>query len=385
MRKLIYISHWRFPAEKTHAAFAMKTCEMFAKKGIMVELWASWRRNKLKGSDPFAYHGVEKLFIIRRLPVLDLTGLVPGNSAFFLLLATFNIVLFFYAFLRRLPKDTIFYFHDVRDALLFSFVGVPKFLEIHDFYKSGADFINRLVFPRTSGFIVTTRFKMQVLEKEFGVLPEKMLYQPNAVDIDLFDVAVTQEEARRKLNLPQDKKIILYTGSLFLWKGADILLAAADFLSENEMTCFVGGTDDDIKEFKVKSLKSKVKNIIVVGRRPHQEIPLWLKAADVLVLPNTAKDPVSKYETSPVKLFEYMASGRPIIASDLPSVRSIVEETTVTFFEPDNSFDLAAQIKTVLLDYPRLTEKADLAKRKVGKYSWEKRTKTIVDWLKQKA
>ena len=278
---LIYISHWRFPSEKTMSPLIMKTCEMFAKKGIEVELWIPWRQNRgFSRLDPFEYHGIERNFRIRRIPAFDLTAVLPGNLFFLLMLATFQLSLSFMMLLnadiRRSGKSqihaevnqrksafparnnprksaSIFYFHDARDALVLSFFRRPMFLEIHDFYRSSAGWINKLIFPRMRGLIVTNRLKMDVLKRDFDVPDEKMLHQPNAVDVRMFAVDIQKEEARRILGLPPDKKIILYTGHLFYWKGVDTLLEAARFLSEDKLVYFVGGTDEDIEKFRNKA------------------------------------------------------------------------------------------------------------------------------------
>ncbi len=359
---------------------------MFVKKGVKVELWVPWRNNrKFSGKDPFSYHNIERNFLIRRIPAMDFTGLLPGSFFFFLMLASFYLSLLVlglaWGMFQAKPRtNTIFYFHDARDAIALALLGRHMFLEIHDFYKSSAGWINRYVFARITGFIVTNRFKMEALKKDFGIPERYMLHQPNAVDIDMFDIAISRSEARRRLNLPIDKKIILYTGHLFYWKGVDTLLESAQFLGEDELIYFVGGTDEDIERFKDKSKKIKDKTVIV-GRRPHQEIPLWQRAADVLVLPNTAKFEASKYETSPVKLFEYMASGRPIVASDLPSIRNVVDESMVFFAKPDDPQSFADVIHEVLQNSKRAEERARVAQKEVAKYSWENRADAITKFI----
>ncbi|QQG45470.1 MAG: glycosyltransferase family 4 protein [Candidatus Sungiibacteriota bacterium] len=380
--RIIYISHWRFPSEKTMSPLIMKTCEGLARKGLGVELWVPWRQNRgFLQLDPFLHHGVERNFVIRRLPSLDLTGIFHGNLFFILMVATFNLSLFLYALFRVLGDDVVFYFHDVRDAALLKFWGRPMFLEIHDFYKSGRSQVNNWVFSAISGFIVTNRLKMKKLHQDFRVTEERMLHQPNAVDVGMFRIDVSREEARRSLNLPENSTIILYTGHLFDWKGVDTLFDAHQFLGEDEVVYFVGGTDEDIKNFRLKTLNLKSNNIIIVGRRPHKEIPLWQRAADVLVLPNSAKFPESKYETSPVKLFEYMASGRPIAASDLPSIRDIVDEELVFFFEPDNARSIADTVRYIEEHQEEAKKRGLAAQKEVEKYSWERRSDNIFNFM----
>lgn len=379
--KLIYISHWRFPSEKTMSPLVMKTCEMFAKNGFIVELWVPWRNNrKFSQDDAFIYHHIDKNFIFRKIPALDLTGFLPGNIFFLLMIVTFNFFSFIYLLFQN-RKDTILYFHDERDLLFSVFLKTPKFLEIHDFYKSSFNLLNIYVFRRISGFVVTNKIKMASLLKDYRIRSEAMIHRPNGVDVALFDIKLSRDDARKLLNLPMSPKIVLYTGHLFDWKGVDTLFDSHRFLSENEIIYFVGGTDEDIEKFRKKTQEAKSTNIEVVGRRPHAEIPMWYKAADALVLPNTAKIEASRIETSPVKLFEYLSSGTPIIASDLPSIRNIVDESMVTFFTPDDPISLANSIKKVFQNDAEFRLKSEIALKEAKKYSWEERTRAIMQLI----
>ena len=209
-----------------------------------------------------------------------------------------------------------------------------------------------------------------------------MLNKPNAVDISQFAITTSKEEVRKELKLPSGKKIILYAGHLFKWKGVNTLLEAHRFLKKDEHIYFVGGTDEDIESMKKKATALKTENVSIVGRKSHQEMPLWYKGADVLILPNTAKDDTSKFETSPVKLFEYMASGVPIVVSDLPSIRNIVDEKMVWFFEPDNPKSLADTIHIVMERYDDAYKKTQEAKEEVAKHTWEKRINGVISFIK---
>lgn len=385
--QLIYISHLRFPSEKTHSWFAMRTCEEFARGGMQVELWIPRRSNKkFAGVDPFEHHGVERNFVIRRIPAIDLIETLGGDFSYFLMRVTFQLSASLYCLWRLMRRGAaiprpIFYFHDLRDAFLFSFFRCPMFLEIHDFYKSSVALLNRLALSRMKGLIVTNRLKIAALTKDFGISEERILHQPNAVDIEKFEISLKREDARRRLGLPTDKRLIVYTGGLFAWKGIDTLFEAAQFFSGNEMVYFVGGTDEDIQRFNAKCQTSNIKNVVIIGRRPHEEIPFWLRAADILVLPNSAKFPESKYETSPVKLFEYMASGRPIVASDLPSLRDVVDDSMVWFCEPDNPKALADAIHAVLDNPEEVAKRSKKAQEEAEKYTWERRFKYIFEFI----
>jgi glycosyltransferase involved in cell wall biosynthesis len=379
--KLIYLSHWRFPSTKTMSPLVMKTCYHFAKKGYEVELWIPTRFNKEETEDPFTYHNIpQKNFKIKKVPSLDVSSL--GSIGFIVMLLSYAFFVSARSVFNGDYKNAFFYAHDIRDAVFLSFISKNIFLEVHDFYLSNIFFFNRAV-NKAKGIVVTNKIKIDKLTKEFNISRNNMLHKPNAVDIKQFDIEVDKLSAREKLNLPTDKKIVLYTGHLFSWKGVNTLLDSHKLFGEKERIYFVGGAPEDVGPFEKKRLSMGAHNVEVVGMRPHEEVPLWLKAADVLVLPNTAKEDISKYETSPVKLFEYMASSVPIVSSDLPSIRNVVDDDMVWFFESDNSEDLYKVIQRVFKMDDEVKNKVNIAKLAVKDYTWETRIGDISDFIKR--
>ena len=108
-----------------------------------------------------------------------------------------------------------------------------------------------------------------------------------------------------------------------------------------------------------------------------------MRAADVLVLPNTALEDASKYETSPVKLFEYLSSGVPVVASDLPSIRDIVTDKEVCFFTPDDPKDLAGKIQSIWTEETVAESRAIAGKAYAKSCSWEARSLHIGRLIKE--
>jgi len=379
----IYISHWLYPQKKVNSRVAMRTLEELVRQGHEAELWIPWRRNpQLRGVDPFEYHRIQRVFTIHRLPAIDVIGILPWRVGLFITLATFNVSVALYAIFRGVLYKAIFYCLELRDVVLLTVFKPHIVYEIHDFYKTPIQWINRFCYRNALGLITTNRLKMSILEKEFGILPEKLFHKPNAVDTSMFRISVSREEARKALGLPQDLVIILYCGQVVLWKGVDGLLEAHVFLEPNEFIYFnVTGDEMTIREFEERRRALNAKNVIVVKDVVHKDIPMWLRAADVLVLPNTARDNASKYETSPVKLFEYMASGRPIVCSDLPSLRNVVDEGMVWFYEPDNPRSLADAIHMVLDNQDISLEKSKKAQEEAEKYTWDRRFKDIINFI----
>lgn len=371
--KLIYISPLRYPSEKAGSAFSMKSCEAFADLGYDVELWAPRRRNYLDG-DAFKYHGVKQNFRLVQLPAIDIS--IISKRFYFLLSLTFAISVLAYALYRRVG-DAAMYSHEEHALFLLTLFFRKTVNEIHDFPRK--NFLHRTLLRRVWKIVVTNNWKKGELAKRFGVPSEKMLAIPNAVDVEQFTNAPERKDAREMLNLLGGKTLIVYTGHLYSWKGVDTLLEATKVFPEKVLLYMVGGTENDLRTYREKY--GGLQNVVFTGMRPHDEIPLWLRAADILVLPNTAKEDISKYYTSPMKLFEYMASGTPILASDLPSIREIVVEAEVVFFEPDNPTSLAEKIEFMLVHADEMEKRRVITSESVLRYTWPKRAEKIRNFL----
>lgn len=382
-QKIIYLTHWRIPSEKTMSPLIMKTCQQFIRDGFDVELWIPYRHNpEMKAADPFEYHGIEERFPIHVLKTPDLMPYL-GNVGFLLMVLFFNVATAFR--LRRYAsrEKVIVYAHDLRDLVVPSLLRLPMFCEIHDYYESGFRALNAFVLRRTNGLIVTNSIKQKNLHERYGYPMDRMIKQPNAVQVSMFDIEIEKDDARRQLDLPLDKKLVLYTGHLFSWKGVHTLAEAAQFLPDDTLIYFVGGTDHDRKNLQSFITERKLPRIKFLPHQPHGKIPVFLKAADVVVLPNTAKEDASKYETSPVKLFEYLASGQSLVVSDLPSIREVVSESEVTFAQPDDPQSFASTIGEVLHNRQPVEEKTKKARELAKTFSWESRGGAIAKLLKK--
>ncbi len=372
--KLLYIANSRIPTEKAHGIQIMKMCESFALNNMEVELVLPKRINKIK-EDAFNYYGVKRNFKIKKLPCLDLIifDKYIGHLGFWIEDITFNFFVLIYLLFKK--TDIIY----TREKFSLPFVLFKKNLvfEAHTFPKNYSLYSS--FFKRLKNIIVITQ-KLKDFFKKQGISSNKILVVPDGVDLEKFNIKDSQEKCRRKLNLPLDKKIILYTGHLYKWKGAQVLADASQFLPESMEIYFVGGTDEDIRKFKIQNSKLKIN---IVGHKPYSEIPFWLKAADVLVLPNSGKQDISKYWTSPLKLFEYMASKRPIIASNLPSIKEILNRNNSFLIEPDSPEKLAEGIKNGLKNPDFSAKISNQAFQDVQSYTWQKRTGKILEFIKQ--
>lgn len=383
---IFYIANIRLPTEKAHGLQIMKMCESFSSQQLRlrqgfggqaatsnqrfeVELIVPKRLNPIK-QDPFKYYGVKENFKITRLPVLDLVRL--GRLGFLLESLIFSKVAAIYLFFKK--ADVIYYGRDELPLYFLSFFKKNIFWEAH---QGRMNITIKRLLKKAAGVITIS----EGLKNFYQTNREDILVSPDAVDFDEFNIPLSREECRQKLNkyLPPDKKIVLYVGHLYEWKGIYTLLEASHVLEDYASFVFLGGTEKDSTIFRsgIKDLKY----VQWVPHQPHQDIPKWLKAADILILPNSAVEEISRLFTSPLKLFEYLASGTPIIASDLPSIREIVSENEVLFFRPDDAEDLRDKIKYAFEHEDEMLTKADSAKQLAQKYTWSKRAENILFFI----
>jgi glycosyltransferase involved in cell wall biosynthesis len=122
-----------------------------------------------------------------------------------------------------------------------------------------------------------------------------------------------------------------------------------------------------------------MERITIVPHIPKRDLMSYVEKSDVLVLPNSAKDKMSLY-TSPIKMFEYMASQRPIVASDLSSIKEVLSNRKdAILFDPDNAKDLANKINIVInQDCKKMVDNAFL---KAKQYTWDKRAEDIAKFI----
>lgn len=119
----------------------------------------------------------------------------------------------------------------------------------------------------------------------------------------------------------------------------------------------------------------------VLGHKPYDQMPYYMKAADILLLPNSKQFKISRLYTSPMKLFEYMASNTPIVASDLPSIREILNEQNSILVDTDDKNIFSENIKKLINNVALANSLAEQAKKDVQKYSWQARVKNILNFI----
>ena len=357
-------------------------CSSFSKLFDEVELWTGKARNTRELSeikDVFGYYNIEKTFFIRKFFQFDSIILRYLNEFVWANLrdSIFSVNACFHLIKYRKSQEILIYtrvWYLLYVFLLFKKIGLVDnkiFYESHKFSKFLLKPLSRI-----DGLIVMNHY-LYSLYKDNGF--RKLFVAHDGVNIDEYrDISDYQFQPKKK------EFHVVYTGSLFLWKGVNILVDSLKYLPNNVKLILVGGSEQYLVNFKryVKDSGEKDR-VTIVPHIPKKDLLQYIEIADVLVLPNSAKDKMSLY-TSPIKMFEYMASKRPIVASDLPSIKeTLSDQDNAILFTPDDPKDLANKIHNVLTnDCSKLVRRA---LNDVEPYTWNKRAKNITKFIMDKA
>lgn len=372
---LTYVANARLPTEKAHGIQIAKMCEAFADCGISVTLVIPKRKQinqALKGQNIFDYYQVKNNFNLKPIFNFDLLpfhqiGINTGSLAYLLQETTFSLS----AFLATLKSKGIIYTRSKIYAFLRCLAGLQVIFESHDSPYGGL--IDTLVAKKAKKIVCITKS----IQNSWNNLGAKTIYAPDSVSQEFFR-EISKFKARTQLNLPQTETLALYTGNLYKDKGIELIFSAVKALPAIEFYV-VGGSviDKNIKPAKDKA--KGIKNLKIVGHRPYSQIPIWLKAADVLLLPLSAKSKKSREDTSPLKLFEYLASSKSIVASDVKSIKEVVSDREVLFFKADDLSDYVAKIKLAIKGNREMTRRAF---QKAKYYTWNNRARLIIKNIK---
>ncbi len=386
--KLVYISPLRYPSERAGSLFSVKSCEAFAAEGVSTELWIPRRRNNVFEKDVFDHYGVKRNFTIRKFFAIDLIQF--GTWAYILLYVSFALSVSVYVLWKKVfgkLSEYVFYSHEQFVLFVLTFLSKKTFYEVHDF--PGQQKMYNVLFSRIRGVVTTNTWKAKKLSERFHLSKNEVCTVFNAVDIDDFSSPLSTDEARKKLGLESHGFLIGYIGGLLtkgMDKGVGTAIDSLAFLPHSYKLFVVGGeAPQDIELYKTYAIeKGLQERVVFVGPVSHTDVSLYSSACDCLVAPFPRNDHYSYY-MSPMKIFEYMASQRPMIVTDLPSLREIVKDSvTGIIVQPSDPKGLAMAVERVTTDKELADTLANDAYTEVSeKYTWHKRAQKILAFLKQ--
>jgi len=276
---------------------------------------------------------------------------------------------------------------------------VPKFLrpkkkviyEAHRIYYYTSNRVNDLkleiecikladIFIAISNGVKQDLIKLGADEKKIAVIP-------SGVKLNNYFNEFDGESFRKENNIAHDEIIIVYAGSWEEWKGVDVLVRAYKGVLKKVNNCkliLIGGNKEELIKTRelIKSLDISTEKILLVDFVPQRELVKYLKVSDIGIIPNTKTTLGIRY-TSPLKLFEYMAAGLPIVAADLPSMREILTDREALFFEPENEHDLADKLIHLVEDREKREQMSHLVRERVKDFTFEERSRKVIDVIER--
>lgn len=365
--RLWLLANARFPTEWAHGGQIASMASAFAALGHQVEVVVPDRPDAI-AADPAGYYGVAGGFSVRRLPDLGRLHRRPLASA----PQRLSFAAAAGRACARARPELVLSRDEVAAAACAPWA--RTLVEVHKLPVRALSLYGALL-RRAAGVVSTNQAKALRLSSELGVPAARILVAQNGVDVAAFQAATPRPGVRAALGLPDEARLVLYSGHLHAWKGVETLVAAAPLLDGDTRVLLLGGRDEDVARFRAAHAGPRVQ---VLGRVPRGEVAGWLKAADVLVLPNVGSSYESRHETSPLKLLEYMASGRPVVASDLPSLREVLDPSLAVLVAADDPAALAAGIRATLADPEAAAARAGRALQAVAALDWQARARRIL-------
>lgn len=383
--RILYFADIRFPLERANGIQTIETCHALAERGHRVDLVVK-ADTQQPARDPFTYYALppNDRLVIERAPV---SGPQFARRMGYLAFAIGRAM-------GRTRADVIM----TRDlgvaALLCVMPGglrAPVVYESHGYAPHvaaalpelvataeppGAGKLARLarreaqVWRDADGYVTITAGLAQELSARHGTRSNVAVIPDGVRDTQLF-----RSDRAEKLSVPT----VAYAGHLYAWKGVDVLLEAIARVPHVH-GLIVGGHDAEPDLARVKALAARLgidARVTFTGLVEPSRVPELLERATVLVLPNPASAISTRY-TSPLKLFEYLAAGRAIVASDLPSIREVVHDgVEALLVAPGDATALADGIKRVLDDPALAASLARAAADLAPQYSWQRRAERL--------
>lgn len=380
--RILYFADVRFPLERANGIQTMETCHALAERGHHVRLIVKRDAHEPQ-RDPFAFYGLPRTanLIIEQANAPAGGGIAArvGYLSFALgrafgraradVLMTRDLGVA--SLLLKIPQpmraplvyESHGYAPEVAQALpaLVATASPPSRAKLRRLRVREAE-----VWRRADGYVAITRGIVDRMQREHGsrehlaVIPDGM--RPPG-----------------PLSAPPPDPVVAYAGHLYAWKGVDVLLRALA-LVPSARGVIVGGHEKEPDLAGMQRLASELgiaDRTTFTGLVAPSQVPRHLAGARILVLPNPASA-ISTQFTSPLKLFEYMAAGRAIVASDLPSIREVLRDGEhALLVEPGSAEALAAAIRRLLGD-PALAERlARAAAAASFAYTWGRRAERL--------
>jgi glycosyltransferase involved in cell wall biosynthesis len=229
---------------------------------------------------------------------------------------------------------------------------------------------HRFTLKRAARVVTVSPLLRSALAGKYGFPEDRIDVVPNGVDTRLFRPG-DRDAARRKLGLPPDRSVVVCVAGFFAHHALDFLIAAA---AKSRSLLVLVGKDGPSGG-----------DIIHAGRVPHEKVPDYLAAADACAY--VLKTPHQTFGFSPLKLYEYMASGRPVVvATDLPEIQRFVNDSRIGTAGPLDVDSFADSMQKILRDPDLRAEMGRKGKALAeAEFSWDRAARQVEESLRRAA
>ncbi len=277
-------------------------------------------------------------------------------------------------------------------AAFASLTGLATLLECHDLPKGKLGPLLFRLFLHGRGalrLVAITRALADALTMQAGACtiikdPSFLVVAPDGVDLERYvDLPLPQAARQTLKELPEGRFTVGYTGHLYAGRGADLILTLAGLLPDVSFL-IAGGEVSDVARVKEQARLLGLQNLYLVGFISNAELPRYQAACDLLIMPYQKRvaassgGDIARY-FSPMKLFEYLACGRPILCSNLPVLREVLNPHNAVLLPVDDVQSWADAIRALQTDPERMTSLAEQGRQDAQKYTWRTRAKLICD------
>lgn len=373
--RLAYICSSTIPSRSANSIHVMKMCQALQQEGYQTKLLAPQRLMLANDTrlDLWYHYGVHTSFEMQYIPI------IPGLRGHdFSARATW---------LARRDGAELVYTRDLPAAAWASLLGLPTVCEAHSPLAGEVVplYVRMLLTGR--GFrrlvVISKPLQSLFLQQYAGRLrEEQVMVAPDGVDLERFQGLLSPSEARGRLQSPPDQFTVGYAGHLYAGRGIELILALAQHLPRVQFLV-MGGTDAAVAEYRDAATRLGCENLRCLGFIPNAELPLHLAACDVLLMPYQRRVTVDGRGNtaawmSPMKMFEYMATARLIISSDLPVLREVLNEGNAVLCEPEDLDAWRRAIERAMADVQWRDKLAQQARQDVEQYTWRRRVQRVV-------
>lgn len=285
-------------------------------------------------------------------------------------------------------KETVFFSSDpylLSTLIFWRKILRFKYLICSDWHQLFDDWRDKYI-AKNSDYLISTSKKLKgLLFSVCGIDQNKILVAYGGVNINLFaeKSKINKADLRKMLMLPAGSFLVGYIGgfrSIGMEKGLDVMIKALPHLGDKVIMVFVGGSKEHIDGYRTLTREINVENkCIFIQKQPFEKVVEYELAMDVLAIPYPDKHHFRNYGF-PMKVWEYMASGNPIIYSNLEIMAEVLDRRAVRF-HPDDASSFADAVMSIYQDTKSAEEIAKQNTASIQAYTWEARAKNILDFI----